>query len=286
MKIGIIGAGRVGTTFALYLKNHKCEITGFYSLPIESSEESANIINSEVYKNISEVVDKSDLVLICVNDDSIRDIVNQITELNYHNKIFCHTSGVHSIEILESLHKNESSIMSLHPLLSIPDKVSQVDMLSGAFIIIEFKGNTNVKNIIKDKFNNVIEFDGDKRLYHAAACITSNYLNTLLNIAHSTFKESGLNDDDTLKVMKPLIEGSINNFFQKGPDNSLTGPISRGDINTVNLHLNSLFDFKELSHFYSCMGNETTELAYRNKYINKEKQDKLLEVLNYGKNND
>ncbi|XMB85725.1 DUF2520 domain-containing protein [Mycoplasmatota bacterium WC44] len=285
MNIGIIGSGSVGTTLGLYFKDNKMLINGFYNNTLLSAQESAEITNTNIYDNLEKIILNDDLIMICVNDDSIKNIVNEIIDLkmDLSNKYFCHTSGVYSSNKLIELKELGATIASLHPVLSIPDKVSQVDSLSDAYFTFEGLGNNykELKEFFDKLFNNLIEFKGDKGLYHAAACVTSNYLNTLLSKALDMYIKSGMSKVDALKIMEPLVMGSVKNFFNT-PNKSLTGPIARGDSKTVKAHIESIkeLDRDDLREMYSYLGMLTTKLAFENKYINKEDNDKILEVIN------
>ena len=81
--------------------------------------------------------------------------------------------------------------------------------------------------------------DEDKPLYHAAACLASNYLTTLLHNVEEIYQSLGMERQDALTAFWPLVRGTLNNIETKGTVQALTGPISRGDVGTVEKHLNA-----------------------------------------------
>jgi hypothetical protein len=82
--------------------------------------------------------------------------------------------------------------------------------------------------------------DENKALYHAAACVASNYLVTLIDFAQYLYEKAGVPDSLAVKVMMPLIEGTLSNIKELGTEQALTGPIVRGDVSTIAHHIEQL----------------------------------------------
>ena len=81
---------------------------------------------------------------------------------------------------------------------------------------------------------------GDKAAYHTAAVMTCNYLVTLVKLATDLWDSFGIPREQAIQALLPLLKGTINNIENLGVPNALTGPIARGDIGTVQIHLNTL----------------------------------------------
>ena len=81
---------------------------------------------------------------------------------------------------------------------------------------------------------------GDKAAYHTAAVMSSNYLVTLVKLAADLWDSFGIPREQAIQALLPLLKGTINNIENLGVPNALTGPIARGDIGTVQIHLNTL----------------------------------------------
>ena len=111
MRIGFIGAGRVGTSLGKYLSENGLSVSGFYSRTQSSAEESAEFIggSASAYSGIKEIITDSDLIFITVNDGAIADVSHNIAgecrkyDIDISNKIFCHTSGALSSTVLSEL---------------------------------------------------------------------------------------------------------------------------------------------------------------------------------------
>jgi predicted short-subunit dehydrogenase-like oxidoreductase (DUF2520 family) len=125
--------------------------------------------------------------------------------------------------------------------------------------------------LVKNLGGEVIEVEDNKKpLYHAAACVASNYLVTLINYAVLIHKKIGIKPEDSLKGLMGLVEGTVSNIKKMGTKKSLTGPIARGDIGTIKEHMtsfNKFFSGEEIT-LYKIMGMETSKIAFQNKWIN------------------
>jgi predicted short-subunit dehydrogenase-like oxidoreductase (DUF2520 family) len=76
--------------------------------------------------------------------------------------------------------------------------------------------------------------------YHLANVFVSNLTLSLLDMGTSYLKKLGLNDEEALNALKPLVKGNIDSIYAKGFVNALTGPIARGDISTIEKHISAL----------------------------------------------
>jgi len=136
--------------------------------------------------------------------------------------------------------------------------------------------------LVKSLGGEIIEEEDNKKpLYHAAACVASNYLVTLINYAVLIHKKMGIKPEDSLKGLMGLVEGTVSNIKKMGTEKSLTGPIARGDIGTIKEHVKSFNEFfsKEDSALYRMMGIETSKIAHQNKWIKESTVEELKEIL-------
>ena len=123
-------------------------------------------------------------------------------------------------------------------------------------------------------------FPGRKPLYHAAACIAANFLVTLEYISSRLLGLCGVPEESFYSVAGPLIEQAVKNIKNKGVPYALTGPVTRGDLGTVSLHLDRLQDWApEYVEFYRVMLQHTLELAGEYGYIGEEQVNKFRAAL-------
>jgi predicted short-subunit dehydrogenase-like oxidoreductase (DUF2520 family) len=96
-------------------------------------------------------------------------------------------------------------------------------------------------------------------LYHAAAVVASNYLPVLLALAARLLVHAGVDEDDAVPALLPLMRGTLDNVAELGIGPALTGPVARGDIETVRLHLRMLPERE--ARLYRDLGREAVALA-------------------------
>jgi predicted short-subunit dehydrogenase-like oxidoreductase (DUF2520 family) len=110
--------------------------------------------------------------------------------------------------------------------------------------------------------------------------VASNYLVSLINYAVKIHEGIGIEADVSLKGLMGLVEGTIDNIKNLGTKKSLTGPIARGDVGTIEEHLENFYKYFAIEDVYpyKAMGIETSRLAFENKWITKEVLNKFEEL--------
>ena len=116
----------------------------------------------------------------------------------------------------------------------------------------------------------------DRALYHAAACVASNYLVSLVYCAAKMYEKFGLSSNDALQALSPLIQGTLTNLQKVGLPDALTGPISRGDLPTIENHFKALsvFDNGE-EELYKVLGLYTLQIALEKTSITEQQASNL-----------
>ncbi len=243
IKIGFIGAGKVGFSLGKYLKENNINISGYYSRSEHSSKEATIFTGTKQYKEILDLINDSDAIFITTPDSAIEGVWNEIKELPIENKLICHCSGSISSEIFSNINNHGAYGYSIHPMFAISDKYNSYKNLSKAFITIE--GHEKYINYLEVLFkglgNNVAVIDNkSKSLYHVASVFASNLVLGLINNGVKYLKQCGFEEDEAIKALFPLIEFNLSNIKEKGVVDSLTGPIERGDLTTVISHCEAL----------------------------------------------
>lgn len=267
-KIAFIGAGKVSTALGLYFKNKGFEILGYYSQTPESAGKAAQRTNSTAYASAEELMKDGRMIWITTPDDQIESVVRQLSSFSTlpkkAEKLVLHASGAHSREILKPLKEIGYQTACAHPLFAFDDPVLAQKKLNDVWFAIEKpeKENRELTDFFRKCGNRVLYINSDKKtLYHAAACVLSNYLVTLVDASYKIFEKSGIKKDDIQKATLPLLQSVIDNLQNKNPKDALTGPIKRGDKNTVSMHIESLNTFMpEMMELYTLMGKETEKM--------------------------
>ncbi|AUG58169.1 Rossmann-like and DUF2520 domain-containing protein [Acetivibrio saccincola] len=288
MNVGIVGAGKVGYALALAFYNKNINISGIYSKSSKSALELNKKISADLPNDIIKTVKRSEIVFLSVSDNSIRsvaeEIASKVSKKYIENKVFFHLSGALTSDELKPLKDLGGHTASLHPAQTFASKEDGWKKLYN--IYFGFEGC----NISKEYAKTIVEgFNGtmvciekeDKTLYHAAACIISNYTVTLSYIASEILNGLGFGKEAAGKVFLPLIKGTVENLESRGVLDSITGPIERGDDKIIAKHIEKIKSFdKDILNIYKMLGQRTLKMVQEKGILEKEKEMKLTEVLN------
>ncbi len=282
----IVGCGKVGTVLGKFLAAAGYRPAGLASKSLSSAEKAAQIIGTDYFNQIPwEITKKADVVFITTPDNAIADTCNSIAENDGFGKdaVVLHCSGVLPSTILSSAKKGGASVGSMHPLQSFAS--AEIEQNPFQDIIISVEGDAAAVNaagkIATDLGATCLTIQTEaKTLYHASAAVASNYLVTLLDLALRLIEASGISGPDAIKVLKPLIEGTLANVERVGVIKALTGPIVRGDVETVEKHIQEIGSKKpELLSLYKTLGFHTIDIASAGGTLSEEVTQKLKNIL-------
>ena len=267
MKIGFIGAGKVGTAFGGYLKQKGFQVVGYYSRTEISAQKAAEKSDSKVFYSIEQLVEASDLLFITTGDDDIASVARQLAQSTClrRDHLVLHMSGALPSTVLSPVKDFGCSVYSLHPLQSFADIDKAIQDLSNSYFSLE--GDEEhieiLENILKTCGNRYFILKASqKTLYHAAACMLSNYLVTLVHNGLNLMEGMELDSGTAFEAMLPLIEGTIKNISLLGTKAALTGPIARQDIQTVAKQLEAVqIAAPEQLPLFAALATKTLKLA-------------------------
>ncbi len=245
IRIGFIGPGKVGVNLGRYFTHKGIDLSGFYGRNIENTMNAANVTKSKFYENIQEIIKESDILFITTPDDIISIIDSELSKFDLNSKSICHTSGSLKSNVLCNAKHSGAFIYSIHPIFAFSNKNMNLNELEKIYFSIEgdIFDDSMVLKLFEIIGNNFFERDEKtSSIYHLANVFISNLTLSLLEIGISYFKILGLSEEEALKAVKPLINGNIENIFSSGFVNSLTGPVLRGDINTIEKHISVIND--------------------------------------------
>lgn len=292
----VIGAGRVGTTISYTFARKKLpgiKLKAISSRSAKSLSRAKKTLGSVaagvVFTNENlKAVSLANCVLICTPDDTISQVCSEIFEeesKDFKNYYVLHFSGSKSLEVLNSARTAGAEIASIHPLKSFASIEEAVKSLPGTVFGVTYSSTKSKKMaefLVKSLDGEMIGVENEKKpLYHAAACVASNYLVTLIDYAVLIHKKIGIRPEDSLKGLIGLIEGTVSNIKKMGTKKSLTGPIARGDTGTIKEHIRGFNKFfsREDTNLYRIMGIETSKIAYQNKWVKEDTVEELRKIL-------
>lgn len=287
MKIGIIGAGRVGCSIGKYLRTKDIELAGYYDVDSAAAKEAAEFTRTESFDSLKQLADQSQIIFITTPDSFIIPVWEQLKELSLTNQIICHCSGALSSDSFSGRESMSVSCCSIHPMLPFSNKFSSYQQLEHAFFTVE--GHPYAVEIITDLLtsygNEVCQIDGKaKPKYHAAASILSNQVIAVLDMGYRLLKDCGFSREKAIAATAALVRQNIENVISQGCVHALTGPIERGDVSTVEKHLQVLNP--EDAALYRMLGTRLLAIAKeKNPAQNYENMEHVLNAVAYEKEN-
>jgi predicted short-subunit dehydrogenase-like oxidoreductase (DUF2520 family) len=184
----------------------------------------------------------ANIVILAVPDAALPEVAYDLTMMGPAPPgcVALHLSGALSTEVLAPLHGAGYAIGSMHPLVAVADPWLAGERLFGAAFAIggEPAAVAAARRAVSALDGLPLVIPQQLRpLYHAAAVVASNYLVAITGLATRLLHEAGVPEDDALPALLPLLRGTLDNIEQLGVLAALTGPIARGDTDTIRLHL-------------------------------------------------
>ncbi len=240
--IGIVGAGAVGTALGVALTRAGWPVHAVASRDPARRERFRSLVDvSRVFADPEPILDEVELIILAVPDDAIAPIAGSLRM--YGGQAMIHTSGAFGAEVLAPAMAAGTQIGAFHPLVAFADTERAVEALHGATIAIE--GDDQLASMLADMAEAlgarpVRLTAGSKSAYHAAAVLAAGGFVALLDAIAELGRVAGLDEAGSLAIYGPLIEGTLGNARALGIRAALTGPMTRGDIGTLEAHLATL----------------------------------------------
>lgn len=264
MRIGFIGAGRVGFTMGRYLAEHGNDVAGYYSRNVESAKEAAEFTGTLCYENVGDLVKACDVLFLTVSDTAVSEVYENLKQYDLNGKILCHTSGALSSSVFTDSESAGVYGYSVHPIYAVSDKLTSYKHFHHAFITIE--GNEKYLAELSDIFTRTgnctaVISKENKVKYHAAAVCASNLVCGIYSMAERLLEECGFDKVMANQALKGLFLDNAETICQMGAAKALTGPVERNDYATILKHFEVLSDSDRET--YRTLSKETLKLAER-----------------------
>lgn len=260
--IGIIGCGRVGASIGAAWRQAGHAIIGVSATSTASLERAEDMLPGVPVLDPDAITERAELVLIAVPDDEIAPLVTGLANLGriHAGQILVHCSGRYGTDVLEAGTRLGALPIALHPSLTFTGTEVDLSRLRQATIAVTAPAPIRPvgEALVVELGAEPIDIaEADRPLYHAAITHASNHLITILAEAMELLAEAGVADPSA--VLHALVDASVANTMQNGPK-ALTGPISRGDVGTIEAHLAALSEFS-LSRSNPAVRNSYIALA-------------------------
>lgn len=265
-RVGLIGPGRLGSALAVALARCGEAVTIVYGRRRERAEALARRIpGCSVAGSPQAVVDACELVFLTVPDDAIEPVCSA---LQWHPGMAAvHCSGAHGLDVLERARQAGAWVGGFHPVQTFAGTEADAERLAGCVFGIE--AGEPLRRYLEELARRLggypLAVDGPNRaLYHAAAVFASNAVVTLAAVAARIWQELGLPPEDAVRGLAPLMRTTVENIERLGAVQALTGPVARGDVETVRRHVSALAErLPELLGLYREITRQTVALAER-----------------------
>ena len=259
LRVGFVGAGKIGFALGTHLFEHGSKVSGYASRAQKAALWASQCTHSVSFSSLQALLDSTDLIFITVPDGAIAETAGQLADAaastpagDLSGKLVCHASGALTSGELDACRKAGAACASVHPLCAVPDVPTSADApdrLAGMFFTLE-GGNPHCTIAAAAKVR-----------YHAAAVFLSNLVCGLASEGLGILEGCGFTPEQALQAAGPLFTGNCAAIAQKGPQNALSGPIERNDLETVRKHLAALDG--QARETYATLSLSVCELAAR-----------------------
>ncbi|MDI6907772.1 MAG: DUF2520 domain-containing protein [Thermoanaerobacterales bacterium] len=264
--MAIIGAGRAGTALGLALAAAGYPVAAVASRRLETAEALARRVGCPATDRPDDAARRAAVVWITTPDRAVAEVAGAIAAqggFSPGQHVF-HASGALPAAVLSPAREKGALVAAVHPLQSFAGVTGPPD-LAGCYFGVEGDAAALplARRLVADLGGVFLPLRaGDKALYHAAACVASNYLVSVLDLAVRLLEGAGLERKAATAALLPLVEGTVANVRRAGVAAALTGPVARGDLDTVRGHVEALRALDpEAAELYRLLGCYTAGLA-------------------------
>jgi predicted short-subunit dehydrogenase-like oxidoreductase (DUF2520 family) len=282
LRVALVGAGNVGTSVALLLAGTGHSIVGVTSRSTTSAARAQKLLGASVFDHV-DGAPECDLVLVGASDGGIGEIAREMAPHIRSGTYVWHFAGSLGVEPLEPLAAAGGRAVAAHPVQAVPDIDRGVRRLPGSAwgITAAEEDRAWAAALVRRDLDGhpVFVDEVDRPVWHAASVTVSNGTAALLGAGEQILSSIGI--EEPQRVLGPLAAGTIANALEAGGGaRTLTGPVVRGEIDTVRRHLSELSNRDpELAQTYRLVGQTIVRVAAHSGRISDEVARSLYELL-------
>jgi predicted short-subunit dehydrogenase-like oxidoreductase (DUF2520 family) len=239
LRVGVVGAGRVGAVLAAVLRTAGHDVVAVAGESDASRRRIETLLPGVPTRKPSAVARECDLLLLTVPDDMLPNVVAMLSASGaiHESQYVVHTSGRHGLAVLDPALSVGAHTVALHPAMTFTGTGVDVPRLAGCVFGVTVRDSERslAERLVADLGGRPVWVPEERRtLYHAGLAHGANHLVTLVSEAMELLSASGA--EDPAATLRPLLTAALDNALAQG-DTALTGPIVRGDLETVRAHL-------------------------------------------------
>ncbi|MGH9492764.1 MAG: Rossmann-like and DUF2520 domain-containing protein [Terriglobales bacterium] len=257
--ITMVGAGNLANALALALVAAGYRIDRILSRDRAASRRRARVLGRRVGGKAATLGTPvfAELLWLCVSDDAIRPCARSLSRKgSWKGKVVLHSSGALSSDELAPLRSKGASVGSLHPMMTFVPGV-RVRMSEVPFAVEGDRVAARVaRRIVRDLKARVFTIPkANKPLYHAFGSFSSPMVIATLVMAERVGAAAGVPPRMRRDVMLPIVKKTFRNYLEASADKAFSGPLARGDLNTIRRHLRALKKVPGAREIYVALAN-------------------------------
>lgn len=275
--VGVVGAGRVGAVLAARFRAAGHRIVGVSGHSPASRLRIQTLLPGVATVAPGLVTALADIVVLAVPDDALDDVAHSLARWVRPGQVVLHTSGRHGLAVLAPLADAGARTIAFHPAMTFTG--TEVDLQrTCAFGLTAQPADREIAETLVAELGGTAEWiaDADRTAYHAALSHGANHLNTLVAQAMDVLRDAGVADPSA--VLRPLLTAGLDNALAYG-DAALTGPVARGDVQTVRAHTETLTAQPDVLDSYLALARATAARAVASGRIDAATAASLRQVL-------
>ena len=282
LRVGVVGAGRVGAVLGAALARAGHQVCAVSAVSQSSLDRVAELLPGVAVRTVPEVVEDAELVILAVPDDALAGLAQGLSTTGawQAGQIVAHTSGRHGAAVLDPVRRHLAFPIAIHPAMTFTGTALDLDRLHECCF-----GVTADPRILPIASALVLDMgaepvtvaEEDRIAYHCALAHGSNHLVTLTAQAMQILDHAGV--DMPAHVLRPLLHAALDNALRLR-DAALTGPVARGDVGTVQTHLEVLRErVPDVVTTYRALATATAARAVEDGRLRPDLAGPLLDLL-------
>lgn len=230
---------------AALLSERGYDVVAVFDPSEEASARASELCGALSAGSAAEVAARARVILITTPDSEVEAACASIVEggTALGDRIVVHMSGALKLASLKAAADVGADTLSIHPVQTFADLQGAIEAIPGSTFGVTCDPEMLdwASDFVASLGGRVVPVaDDDKVLYHAAAAIACNLLVMVEYGALVACGQVGFTEGDFAEAFAPLISRTATNVSRLGPVEALTGPLARGDVETVREHIAAL----------------------------------------------